>query len=364
VLVALAANGLACTPARVPGRWRVARGRARPGPPPRPLPPGMRAARFRAPGDGLQVEAILHRACRAAGLRPQVRQLGRAGALAAERGRWTALGTVAAHLALAVVGVGLLLTATQGERSRTPPLAPGQAHVLPWQPATSLHVREFRIDRYPDGRPRAYRLEVALAQGSGPAGPAREMALGAPAPLPGGGQAYLYGYGPAVQVEVRDRTGAVLLSGASVPLAPSASAALPDGRTLLMERATVGPGSYHVQVWEGGDLVAEGTGQARTPIALEDLEVILSPAQYVVLELVRDPGYPWVVGGVVAGLAGAAVALAGRWQQVCAFWQEGELLLWAPRSGSGRSGERAWQRLVREISASMGEPEDEGASGP
>lgn len=363
VLAALAANGLACTLGRVPGRWRVLRGWARPAPPPQPFPPGLRVARFRATGEGPQVEAVVRRACRAVGLHPQVQQLGRGGALVAERGRWTALGTVVAHLALAVVGVGLFLTATQGERLRTPPLAPGQAHALPWKPEVLLQVLEFHIDRYPDGRPRAYRLEVALVQGQGAAGSAREMSLGAPAPLPGGGRAYLYGYGPAVQVEARARTGEVLLAGSSLPLAPSASASLPDGRTLLVERATVGPGTYHVQVWRGETLVGEGAGQARTPIALEGLEVTLLPAQYVVLELARDPGYPWVVGGVVAGLAGAAVAMAGRRQQLSAFWQEGELLLWTRESGSGSLGVRAWQRLVGEVSVSMGGPEEEEASG-
>ena len=362
VLVALVANGLACTLARWRTQWRILRARPRPAPPPDPFPPGVRVARVALSGGAAAGEAAVRAACRCVGLRPRVERLGEAGAFVAERGRWTASGTLLGHLGLVLVAVGLALGLAWGERARTPPLAGGQEYALPWAPDVALRVQEFRIERYPDGHARAYLLQVAVTHGGTEA--VREVRLGAPATLPGGNLAFLYGYGPAVRLDVRGADGTPLLSSVSQPLAPSASLALPDGTSLVVERASGLPGQVHVQRWRDGALEAEGTGPAGEPLALGDLEVRATLDWYVVLDVSQDPGFPWVVAGVLVALAGAGVALGGRWRQVRGFWREGELVLWTREAGSGSLGARAWERLVREATLACGGPPGEEEPGP
>ncbi len=356
VLVALVVNGLACTFARWPGQWRILRARPRPASPPEPFPSGVWVARVALPGRADEVEAVVREACRRVGFRPRLERLGAAVAFVAEQGRWTALGTLVEHLGLAVVAVGLILGMVQGARARTPPLTAGQEYPLPWTPDLALRVQEFRIERYPDGQARAYFLRVAVQKDEGPGVP-QTLQLGAPASLPGGGLAFFYGYGPAVRLDVYGADGRTLLSGVSLPLSPSASLALPDGTSLVVERMAGLSGQYHLQRWQGGTLLAEATGPADGSLPLGDLEVRVAPDWYVVLDVARDPGFPWVVAGVLAALAGAGAALGGRWRQVRGFWREGELLLWTRASGDGSLGVRAWERLVREAAlAGGGEP--------
>lgn len=356
VLVALVINGLACTLARWPGQWQILRARARPALPPEPFPSGMWVARVALPGS-TDVEAAIREACRRVGFRPRVECLGAAVAFVAERGRWAALGTLVEHLGLAVVAVGLVLGVVQGARARTPPLAMGQEYPLPWVSDLALRVQEFRIERYPDGRARAYLLQMAVEREEEGAGATQTLQLGSPASLPGQGLAFFYGYGPAVRLNVYGAVGEPLLSGVSLPLAPSASFLLPGGASLVVERVAGLSGQYHVQRWEGGTLVAGATGPAESALPLGDLEVLITPDWYVVLEVTRDPGFPWVVAGVLMALAGAAVALGGRWRQVRGLGWEGELLLWTRASGDGSLGPRAWERLVREAAlAGGGEP--------
>ncbi|MGQ9567671.1 MAG: cytochrome c biogenesis protein ResB [Anaerolineae bacterium] len=370
VVAALVVNGLACTLARWRTQWRILGTQPRPSPPPEPFPPGMWAVRVAFSGGANAGEAAAREACRRVGLRPRVERVGAAGAFVAERGRWTALGTLLAHLGLAVVAAGLALGAAQGARVRTPPLAPGQGYPLPWDQNVNLHVQDFRIERYPTGSPRAYLLRVAVTREGEAVGTVQELRLGVPASLPGGGLAFLYGYGPAVRLDVRRADGkgrhspAPVLSHAYLPLVSPHSLTLPDGTSLVVERAVGIPGQYHLQRWRGDVLVAEGTGPAGAALALGDLEVQVAPDWYVVLELTRDPGFPWVVAGVLAALAGAGVALGGRWRQVRGFWQEGELVLWTRGAGGGSLGPRAWQRLVREVVlASGGQPRTEEGLG-
>lgn len=368
VVAALVVNGLACTLARWRTQWRILRARPRPSPPPEPFPPGVWGVRVAFSGGADAGEAAARKACRRVGLRPRVERVGAAGAFVAERGRWTALGTLLAHLGLAVVAAGLALGAAQGARVRTPPLVSGQGYPLPWDQNVSLHVQDFRIERYPTGSPRAYLLQVAVTREGEAVGTVRELRLGTPASLPGGGLAFLYGYGPAVWVDVRGADGkgrnGVVLSRASLPLVPSYSLTLPDGTSLVVERAAGLPDQYRLQRWKGDVLMAEGTGSAGAALALGDLEVQIAPDWYVVLELTRDPGFPWLAAGVLAALAGAGVALGGRWRQVRGFWQEGELVLWTRGAGGGSLGPRAWQRLVREVVlASGGQPRTEEGLG-
>ncbi|MGC8838298.1 MAG: cytochrome c biogenesis protein ResB, partial [Anaerolineae bacterium] len=354
VLAALVVNGLACTLARVPSQWRVLRAQPRPAPPPEPFPPGVWTVRVPLPSGADAAEVAVREACQRVGLRPRVERLGGAVAVVAERGRWTTLGSLVGHLALLAVAVGLVLAGAQGTWARTPPLTMGQEYPLPWSPDLALRVQEFRIERYSNGRPRAYFVQVAVAHRDGGPGAAQMLQLGVPASLPGGGLAFFYGYGPAVRLDVYGADGGALLSGASLPLAPSATLPLPDGTSLVVERGAGLPDQYHVQRWESGALVAEVAGQAEVMLSLGDLSVRIAPDWYVVLEVARDPGFPWVVAGVIAALAGAGVALGGRWRQVRGFWREGELLLWTRGAGAGSLGARAWQRLVREMALAGG----------
>jgi len=343
----LTLSGLVCTVQRVGRQWRIFRARPRPAMPRGDVGEEGLVARIVFRGDSALAERAVRGACRKARLRVRFGPAEEGVPFVAEGERWFALGTVVAHLGLVLVALGLLLGALAGFRVRTPPVAAGQAYPLPSVAGVSLFVGELEIERYADGQPRAYQVPVALLGEDGRVWEGGWVRLGAPLSLPGGVAAYLYAFGPAVQVSFAGVPG---MEERAIALAPTGSTPLGGGRWLVVARAPE-PGRYHVQLWEGDELLEEGTGAAEEILDLAGVPVRLTPSRYVILELVRDPGFPWVVAGALLGLVGAAAALGVRWRLVRGYWRDGELVLWARASGVGSPGPRTWSRLIQEVAA-------------
>ncbi|MGQ9584765.1 MAG: cytochrome c biogenesis protein ResB [Anaerolineae bacterium] len=361
-LGALALNGLSCTVQRAGRRWRIFRARPR-----APLL-GARAAEaewnvcITFAGGTARAEEAVRAACRKARLRLRSQPWGEATAFMAQAGHWRVLGTVVLHLGLLVVALGLLVGALGGFRTRTPPLPPGQVCPVPGSPGASFFMGELEIAQHPDGLPRAYQVPITVLD---PAGEVQSKGLvrsGGPFGLPGALGAYLYAYGPAVRVQAWNALGSEIVTAQAVgwALTPSASILLDAGRRLIVTRAPE-TGQYHVQLWQGEDLVAETVGAADEDLAVEDVRVRLMPSRYVVLELVRDPEFSWFVGGAVLALFGLLAAWGGRWRLVQGLWREGEIVARARARGEGSLDERAWSRWVRELTMAC---QGEVAEGP
>lgn len=85
-----------------------------------------------------------------------------------DRNRWSSLGTLAEHVAVLIVLLGVALSASMGWRE-TITVGPGKAHHVARLPGLALRNDGFVIERYSDGSPAAYIAQVTVIENEVPA---------------------------------------------------------------------------------------------------------------------------------------------------------------------------------------------------
>jgi len=242
------------------------------------------------------------------------------------------LGVLLVHLGLLGVVLGYVGSHVYGWRETGVVIGPGQTYSVGHGAGFRLRHDGLTIARYPDGTARDYQALVTVLEGETEV---HQRVLRVNAPLSHRGvRVYLNAYGPAARLEVRDDRGQ-----------PLPVRVLPDGETTSGEAVLVFAGTaertveiraagessspalstyyltvsragerllVEVALQPGGDPIGSGYVGDGQRIELTGATVVFRLDRYLVLDLVHDPGYPWVVGMAGAVVVGTILGIVDR----------------------------------------------------
>ncbi len=229
--------------------------------------------------------------------------------LFAERNRLARLATLVTHTSLVLLVLGSLWSGWGGWRERAVALGPGQVYDVGHGQSFAVRSDGLEIERYPNGQPSDYRAHLAvLEKGT----EVKHKTVRVNDPLTYRGISfYLYSYGPAGQVRATDA------EGRPVPLQAELGQEIAwgeatlnfsgegDGQEVVVPSLDLvmrlvfyyqGP-SLFVQATRHGEARPFGAGSIRGGDSLEIGDVTFEFAldRYIVLQVVHDPGFKWVI---------------------------------------------------------------------
>jgi len=227
----------------------------------------------------------------------------------AERNRLARLATLVTHTSLVLLVLGFLWSGWGGWRERAVALGPGQVYDVGHGQSFAVRSDGLEIERYPNGQPSDYRAHlVVLEKGT----EVKRKTVRVNDPLTYRGVSfYLYSYGPAGRVRATDaegqpvplqvETGQEVTSG-EVTLNFSGEG---DGQEIVVPSQDLtmrlvfyyqGP-SLFVQATRRGETKPFGAGSVRGGDSLKIRDVTFEFAldRYIVLQVVHDPGFKWVI---------------------------------------------------------------------
>ena len=229
--------------------------------------------------------------------------------LFAERNRLARLATLVTHTSLVLLLFGFLWSGWGGWRERAVALGPGQIYDVGHGQSFAVRSDGLEIERYPNGQPSDYRAHLVVLEKG------REVmhkTVRVNDPLTYRGISfYLYSYGPAGQVRATDA------EGRPVPLQAEAGqevtpgevtlnfAGEGDGQEIVVPSLDLimrlvfyyqGP-SLFVQATRSSETRPFGAGTIRGGDSLKIGDVTFEFAldRYIVLQVVHDPGFKWVI---------------------------------------------------------------------
>jgi cytochrome c biogenesis protein len=229
--------------------------------------------------------------------------------LFAERNRLARLATLVTHTSLVLLVLGILWSSWGGWREQAVTLGPGQVYDVGHGQSFAVRSDGLEIERYPSGQPSDYRAHLAVLE-KGTEVKRKTVRVNDPLTYRGV-SFYLYSYGPAGRVRATDA------QGRPVPLQAEAGqegisgevtlnfAGEGDGQEIavpsldLMMRLVFyyqGP-SLFAQATRRGETRPFGAGSVRGGDSLEIGDVTFEFAldRYIVLQVVHDPGFKWVI---------------------------------------------------------------------
>jgi cytochrome c biogenesis protein len=229
--------------------------------------------------------------------------------LFAERNRLARLATLVTHTSLVLLVLGTLWSGWSGWRERAVPLGPGQIYNVGHGQGFAVRSDGLEIERYPNGQPSDYRAHLAVLEKGAEV---KRKTVRVNDPLTYRGVSfYLYSYGPAGQVRATDA------EGQSVPLQVESGQGGTSGevtlnfsgegdgqeivvpsRDLIMRLVFYYQGpSLFVQATRSGETKPFGAGSIRGGDSLKVGDVTFEFAldRYIVLQVVRDPGFKLVI---------------------------------------------------------------------
>ena len=240
--------------------------------------------------------------------------------LFAERNRLARLATLVTHTSLVLLVLGTLWSGWGGWRERAVALGPDQVYDVDHGQSFAVRSEGLEIERYPNGQPSDYRAHLAVLE-KGAEVIRKTVRVNDPLTYRGV-SFYLYSYGPAGRVRAIDA------QGQPVPLQIESGQEVTSGEVTLnfsgegagqeigvpSQDLTMrlvfyyqGP-SVFVQAIRKGETRPFGAGSVRGGDSLRvgDVTFQFTLDRYIVLQVVHDPGFKWVilagflvVGGVV-----------------------------------------------------------------
>ncbi len=229
--------------------------------------------------------------------------------LFAERNRLARLATLVTHTSLVLLLFGFLWSGWGGWRERAVALGPGQVYDVGHGQSFAVRSDGLEIERYPNGQPSDYRAHLVILEKGAEV---KRKTVRVNDPLTYRGVSfYLYSYGPAGRVRATDA------EGQPVPLQAEAGqegtpgevtlnfAGEGDGQEIVVPSLDLvmrlvfyyqGP-SLFVQATRSGEARPFGAGSIRGGDSLKVGDVTFEFAldRYIVLQVVHDPGFKWVI---------------------------------------------------------------------
>ena len=322
LVVLLSTSILACSVNRAPKLWKQAVH------PRVAMSPGFfdhsaLRANVELAGDPDAVADALAAGLRSHRFRTIVRRDGDAVNLYADRFRWGPFGTVIAHLSLILIFCGALAGAG-GFRDSQFAVAVGSVADVGNDTGLSVGVDSFTDSYYENGSPSDYASHLVVYRAGAPVA---EQTIRVNEPLRYGDVSFYQSYfGPAIELQVRDVTGATLFAS-GVPLQWTSTdgtkaigeLALPD-RNLTVYVVGVASGEVDTKIRAGQVQLelydSNGSGTPKTiqvisqgqPATIEGLDfTFLRERQFTGLIVARDPGAPFVWGGAFLLVVGVAL---------------------------------------------------------
>jgi cytochrome c biogenesis protein len=227
----------------------------------------------------------------------------------AERNRLARLATLVTHTSLVLLVLGTLWSGWGGWRERAVALGPGQVYDVGHGQSFAVRSDGLEIERYPNGQPSDYRAHLAVLE-KGTEVMHKTVRVNDPLTYRGI-SFYLYSYGPAGRVRATDAEGRPVPlqaeSGQEVALGEVTLnfSGEGDGQEILVPSLDLmmrlvfyyqGP-SLFVQATRSGEARPFGAGSIRGGDSLEIGDVTFEFAldRYIVLQVVHDPGFKWVI---------------------------------------------------------------------
>lgn len=364
LITALILNTLVCTINRFRATWRAISAR------PRLVMSDAFYERMRCRASlALAQEAGAADAVRQALARRHYRVLadeqGGATYLYADRNRWARLGTLIAHLSVALIVLGFAWSQGWGWRERAVALGPGELHQVGHDNGFQVRCDGFEVERYPGGLPKDYRARLAILQG-GSEVVSKVVRVNDPLSYRGVGF-YLSSYGPAARVRVHDAVGKPLALEVRGEKASQGEAVLKfasggEGQDLLIPSLDLalhvvfyyeGP-SLFVQATRGGQAVFADFVYDGEAVELEDARFEFTLDRYVVLQVVSDPGFKLVVSAAFSVMGGLIVSLYFPHRRIWAKVTRDEIRLAGLTMGDKVGFERELAAIIRGIERMRG----------
>ena len=229
--------------------------------------------------------------------------------LFAERNRLARLATLVTHTSLVLLVLGTLWSGWGGWRERAVALGPDQVYNVGHGQSFAVRSEGLEIERYPSGQPSDYRAHLAVLE-KGAEVIRKTVRVNDPLTYRGV-SFYLYSYGPAGRVRAIDAQGQpVPLQVESGQEVTSGEVTLNfsgegDGQEIVVPSQDLtmrlvfyyqGP-SLFVQAIRNGETRPFGAGSVRGGDSLKvgDVTFQFTLDRYIVLQVVHDPGFKWVI---------------------------------------------------------------------
>ena len=229
--------------------------------------------------------------------------------LFAERNRLARLATLVTHTSLFLLVLGYLWSGWGGWRERAVALGPGQVYYVGHGQTFAVRNDGLEIERYSNGQPRDYRAHLAVLEKSAEM---MHKTVRVNDPLTYRGVSfYLYSYGPAGRVRATDaESHPVSLKAPSSQEGTSDEVTLNfsgegDGQEVVVPFQDLtmrlvfyyqGP-SLFVQASRRGEAKPFGASSIRggDSLKIEGVTFEFALDRYIVLQVVYDPGFKWVI---------------------------------------------------------------------
>jgi cytochrome c biogenesis protein ResB len=258
--------------------------------------------------------------------------------LAAERfhaARWS---IPLAHAGLMLIVLGTMIGSRLSWQEQGIALGPGQEYQIQHVGSTAVRLEDFTAELYPDGKPRAYRADVALLE-NGSVVSTGVLAPGTPL-WHRGMSFHQLSHGPLVSIKAVDKDG---LPITLQTLAPSSMAveeaslqlsedqregyiAVPDRNLVLRAAFQPAPESsiedspgLLLQAYRGGttEVVFSKILRGSATVDIEGDSYTVEWGQYAIIGIASDPTFPLVVLGAIALLVGVIAIVCLR---PCTIW--------------------------------------------
>jgi cytochrome c biogenesis protein len=270
-----------------------------------------------------QVAEALGESLKSHHFRTIVRRDGDAIHVYADRFRWGPFGTVIAHLSIILIFVGALLGAG-GFRNSDFAVAVGSVVDVGSSTDLSVGVTSFSDSYYEDGRPSDYASHLVVYRAGAQVA---EQTIRVNDPLRYGDVTFYQSFfGPAIDLQIKDVTGAVLFDR-GVPLqwtSNDGTKAIGQlalaGRNLTVYVVGAASGQVDTQIRAGQVQLelydTDGNGVAKDvtvisqgqPATIEGLDfTFVRERQFTGLIVARDPGAPFIWGGATLLVLGVAL---------------------------------------------------------
>jgi cytochrome c biogenesis protein len=288
--------------------------------------------------------------------------------LFAERNRLARLATLVTHTSLVLLVLGTLWSSWGGWRERAVALGPGQVYDVGHGQSFAVRSDGLEIERYPSGQPSDYRAHLAVLE-KGTEVKRKTVRVNDPLTYRGV-SFYLYSYGPAGRVRATDA------QGRPVPLQAEAGqevtsgevtlnfAGEGDGQEIVVPSLDLvmrlvfyyqGP-SLFVQAARSGEARPFGAGSIRGGDSLKVGDVTFEFAldHYIVLQVVHDPGFKWVILAGFLAMGGLIFSFYFPHKRLWARVTAGELRLAGRTERDAIGFEKEFAGLVEGLRKGLG----------
>ncbi len=305
------------------------------------------------------------------GYRVRVEKAGDNFHFAADKNRYSRLGTYLTHFSLILFILGFLVSAVLGYRNEAFTVGVGGVENVGDNSRLSLKLLSFTDEYYPDGSPKDFRSEVVLYDSGQEV---KQATIRVNHPLSYKNYKFFQSsFGPTVLVLIKDSSGQTIVNGdiqMNYPVQLEGLNLMSGG--LLLPQSSYELWAYKANQGGGGSMINEGELVIQiieqstqkiinmgkvvqgTPTVLNDLEInYLGDSQYSGFQVTRDPGANFIWAASIFLLAGLVLVfyfpVRQLWAVVIPAGAQGSRVLLRTNTSRASSTVNDLNRLVKEI---------------